>query len=100
MNMPGFLDQYGVSDDRREKAVRWIVITGLTLVIGSIAGYFYFRSWPAKSYTSGFLDLLRAGNYQGAYEKWGCTKPCRDYSMERFLEEWSDTLGAYISRRA
>jgi hypothetical protein len=84
----GFLEEYGVGDVRREKTIRWIVIAAALLVIGSIVGYFVFRTWPAKRRVEAFLDKLREGDYQTAYRMWGCEQPCRDYSFERFLEDW------------
>lgn len=86
--MSGFLDDYGVGDQRREKVVRWLVISAIVLTIAIIAGYFVLRTYPARSFTNQFLDALRRHEYQTAYKMWGCEQPCRDYSFNMFLEDW------------
>ncbi len=86
--MSGFLEEYGVGDQRREKVVRWLVISGIVLTVAIIAGYFFLRTYPATRFTNQFLDSLRRHDYQTAYRMWGCEQPCRDYSFEKFLEDW------------
>lgn len=86
--MSGFLDDYGVSDLRRERIVRRLVIAAAVLIVGAIAGYFILRTYPAKRQVKAFLDDLRNHDYQTAYRAWGCGQPCRDYPFKSFLEDW------------
>lgn len=86
--MAGFLEEYGVADDRRAKVIRWLVISALVIVFGSIALYFGFRSWPAKRQVNTFLDDLRRRDYQAAYRDWGCGRACPEYPYNKFLEDW------------
>ena len=88
--MSAFLDQYGVQDAKREKKVKAIAITLLLLLVSGVCLYFYFRNWKEEQIVKQFLTALRGKDYQTAYRFWGCTleKPCRDYRLERFMEDW------------
>jgi hypothetical protein len=86
--MPGFLEDYGTGEVRRERVVRWLVILALVFTVGGIAGYFFFRTFPAKRSASRFLEALQRQDYQGAYRVWGCETPCESYSFEKFMEDW------------
>jgi hypothetical protein len=59
----------------------------------AIAGgglYFMLRNYEEEKQAKLFLGHLRNAHYEQAYRVWGCTeaKPCRDYSYEKFLEDW------------
>jgi hypothetical protein len=58
-------------------------------VLGGLLWYF-FRDFKEEARIKEFLALLQAKDYKSAYVMWGCTdaKPCRDYSFERFLQDW------------
>jgi hypothetical protein len=86
--MAGFLEDYGVEEARREKTIRWIVISVAVLLVATIVGYFVLRTYPAKRHVEAFLTALRQGDFQAAYRVWGCTQPCRDYSFDKFMEDW------------
>ncbi len=86
--MSGYFEQYGAGERRREKVVRWLVISAAILTIATISGYFYLRTYRAERSVSAFLQALRAGDYKNAYRMWGCEQPCRDYSFDKFLEDW------------
>ena len=43
--MAGYLDEYGVTDARREQTRKRIVIWGVLAVIVGVSGFFYFRNW-------------------------------------------------------
>ena len=86
--MAGYLEEYGVADERRAKIVRRLAIAAVVLVIGSVTAYFVSRTWSAKSHVRAFLDDLRRHDYQAAYRDWGCAKGCPDYPFERFKEDW------------
>jgi hypothetical protein len=86
--MAGYLEDYGVEESRRSKFLGRMIVSLIVAVILVIIGYFVFRTYPAKRQVRAFLADLQKGDYQGAYRSWGCAKPCRDYSFERFLEDW------------
>lgn len=88
--MPGYLEQYGAGEEKRERRI--LLIVGSTLgiaLLGSIL-YFSFRDWPLERQIKQFLDAVQRQDFKTAYTFWGCTTeaPCRDYSYDRFLEDW------------
>jgi hypothetical protein len=92
--MSGFLDSsYGVSEARRERRIKLIVLSTLgILIVGSIL-YFSFRNWKQEQVVKQFFSLLKENKYQDAYKLWGCTpeQPCKYYPMEKFSEDWGPT---------
>lgn len=88
--MASFLDQYGVEEERRARILKRIAVAVLVLALGGGAAYWRFRDYREERQVKRFLELLRHQNYQAAYELWGCTAehPCREYSFEKFLEDW------------
>lgn len=88
--MAGYLDGYGVSDARKERRLKRIVIIALAVVILAVAGYFTFRNWSQERQFKKFLTMLEQKKYQDAYAMWGCTPetPCKYYPAEKFLEDW------------
>lgn len=88
--MAGYLDTYGVTDAKRERVTkRLLIIFGIAIIVG-LVGFLFFRNFFEKRAFDGFLNELRAKNYQQAYQTWGCTPqaPCRDYAFEKFMEDW------------
>lgn len=88
--MAGYLDQYGVSDARREKAIKFTVIALIVLVVVGGPLLFIFHNYRQESQVKQFFKLLEAHQYQQAYALWGCTdaKPCKGYPMTSFMEDW------------
>lgn len=89
--MSGFLDStYGVSDARRERRIKRIVLWGLGIAILAVILFFTFRSWRQERVVKQFFSLLKQQNYQDAYKLWGCTQdtPCKYYPPDRFNEDW------------
>lgn len=88
--MAGYLDSYGAGEERREKIVKRLILGALAALVIAATLYFLFRNWREDRQTRLFLDLLNKRDYQSAYQLWGCTPaaPCRDYSFERFMEDW------------
>jgi hypothetical protein len=86
----GYLDAYGAGEERRAKIIRTLLLAVLVLaILGGIA-WWRFRNWSEDKRAEEFFAKLRAGDYKGAHALWGCTdeRPCRDYSFERFMEDW------------
>jgi len=93
--MSGFLETYGVKEARREAILKRIALAVvLALVVGSVL-YFQFRDYREKKQVQTFLELLEKGDYKAAYALWGCTEenPCRDYSFEKFMQDWGPESG-------
>ncbi len=88
--MPGYLDNYGASDAKRERGLKRILLAALILVVVSLGGYWFLHDFQEKRQVSRFLSLLEDKKYEDAYRLWGCdpAKPCRDYSLVKFLEDW------------
>ncbi len=88
--MAGYLDAYGVEDERRSRLVKRIVLWGLAVIVVASALYFTFRNWRQEQVVKQFFALLQQKDYQGAYKLWGCTPdtPCKYYPPEKFTEDW------------
>ncbi len=88
--MSGFLDNYGVSDMKRERGLKRILLAAVLLLIVGFGGYWFFHDFRERRTISRFLTLLGEKNYEDAYRLWGCdpAKPCRDYNFARFMEDW------------
>jgi hypothetical protein len=88
--MAGYLDSYGVTDQKRERRLKSILLFTAIAVIVGLAGFLFLRNFQEKRALNSFFDALKANNHQEAYRIWGCTpeSPCRDYSFEKFMEDW------------
>jgi hypothetical protein len=88
--MAGYLEGYGAGEERREKTIRWIILSVVLLAVIAIAGYYQFRNYREEKQIGAFLELLKRQDYKAAYALWGCTDahPCPQYALEKFLEDW------------
>ena len=91
--MSGFLDSYGVDDQRRENRTKKIVLWGLGVLIVGTVLYFTFHTWRQERVIKSFLAALEQKDYHGAYLIWGCTPedPCKYYPPEKFIEDFGPT---------
>lgn len=104
--MPGYLDQYGVGEERREKIIKVALLTALLVLIVGGTGYFFLKNHRQESQVKTFFELLQKHDYKAAYALWGCTdaKPCREYPLTAFLQDWgpqsehADMSSARIAR--
>ncbi len=88
--MRGYLEGYGAGEEKRERLIhRVLLVVVLLLALGGTL-YFVFRNYTESRQAERFFDLLRKQDYRAAYALWGCTEasPCRDYTMQKFLEDW------------
>ena len=90
--MPGYLDQYGAGDERREKIIKTIVFTLIAVVVIGGPLLFIFHNIRQESQVKKFFRALEAHDYQSAYTIWGCTqtKPCAAYPMADFVRDWGN----------
>jgi hypothetical protein len=86
--MAGYLEEYGVADERRSKVIRWIVISAVLAAITGVTLYFTLRTYPARRQVDSFLEDLKRHDYRAAYRDWGCARDCRDYPFKSFMEDW------------
>lgn len=94
--MAGYLDQYGAGDERRETLVKRIVILAVLIVVVGGLSYYIFKNHGQERLVKDFLQRLRARDYSGAYQLWGCSeaKPCPGYAYDKFLEDWGSKSSA------
>jgi hypothetical protein len=88
--MPGYLDQYGAGEERRNRIIaRSIISALLILIVGSLSWYL-LKNHHQEGVVKRFVDAVRARDYVAAYHAWGCSpeKPCTGYAFNSFLEDW------------
>jgi hypothetical protein len=88
--MPGYLDQYGAGEERRNRIILRSVVSVVIVCAVSLLGWYLLKNHHQESVVKTFLDAVRRGDYQTAYREWGCTpqKPCSGYSFDKFMEDW------------
>jgi hypothetical protein len=86
--MAGYLDTYGVADQRRERIVKWSLIIGISTLLLLIIGYYTFRTHTQERVMAQFIDDLQHQQYMEAYKLWGCPQNCRLYPADEFLKDW------------
>lgn len=86
--MSGYLDSYGVADQRRERIVKFSLMIGLSTILIVTVGYFTFRTHSQERVVSQFLGELEHQQYMEAYKLWGCPENCKYYPLIEFLKDW------------
>lgn len=88
--MPGYLDQYGAGEDRRNRIVALIAAGGAVAIVLGALLFFLFQHHHQEAQVKQFLAAIRAKDFQTAYRIWGCTeqRPCRHYTIESLMEDW------------
>ena len=90
--MAGYLDQYGVGEERREKIIKRVVIAVVVILAVSGLLYVFLHNYPEERQAKRFFALLQARDYKAAYALWGCTEPtakaCHDYPFTEFMKDW------------
>jgi hypothetical protein len=88
--MPGYLDQYGTADARREKIIRTVVISLVSAAILAGVLTFVFHNFREEQQTKHFFSLLRDKDYKDAYAMFN---PGPGYPMTSFLRDWGPDNG-------
>ena|ERR1044071_1645661 len=103
--MAGYLDQYGAGEERREKTIKYVVVSLVALAILGGVLYFFFHNYPQERQAKRFFSLLEAHDYNGAYNLWVRTDADRrGYPFDAFMRDWGpqgghpDVSSFHISR--
>jgi hypothetical protein len=91
--MASYLEEYGAGEEQHAKRLRVFKWSAVALVAVAVSGfvlYEVFQNYSEEREVQTFVDKLKSKDYQGAYAMWGCTQqtPCRDYSFDKFMEDW------------
>lgn len=86
--MAGYLDTYGVADQRRERIVKYSLITVVSLLLIGAIAFFTLRTRAQEKVVDQFLEDLQKRQYTDAYKLWGCPEHCRLYPQDEFLKDW------------
>jgi len=88
--MPGYLDQYGAGEEKRNSLIKRAAITALVAVVVLSLGWYLLKNHHQEGVVKTFLQAVRQGDLQGAYRDWGCTsaKPCTGYAFDKFASDW------------
>ncbi len=86
----GYLNNYGVTEARRERIIRRTLWTLLSILVAGGSLFLWFKNYREEQRVKQFLATMERGDYQAAYTAWGCKieAPCRDYDHRTFLEDW------------
>ena len=88
--MSGFMEGYGVKEERRGRLVKRLVLGGLALIILGTGAFYYFRTWKQERVMDDFFAAVQAKDFDRAYAMWcPAEHPCRYYPKEKFLEDWA-----------
>jgi hypothetical protein len=88
--MAGYLANYGIGDEQREKIIRRLIIIAIVVLVAAGVLYFFLKNYRQEQQARTFFQLLEKHDYTAAYAMWGCTeaKPCRDYPFKNFMDDW------------
>ncbi|HSU61428.1 MAG TPA: hypothetical protein VLI55_19120 [Bryobacteraceae bacterium] len=88
--MGGYLQHYGVGEERRNRIIKWIILGCIAALIIAWILYLVFHNYSEKQTVKHFLDQVNRHEYSQAYSDWGCSvaKPCQNYDYQRFLQDW------------
>jgi hypothetical protein len=87
--MASYLEGYGIEDQKRSRAISYIVFGFVALVLLFVLGYWISRDWTEKRVAKHFLAQLNEHNYQSAYSTW-CPAHCENYDFLRFSADWAN----------
>jgi hypothetical protein len=90
--MPGYLDTYGVGEERRGRRIKQVVAVLLTALIVGTSSYLYFRTWTQEQTIKRFFAELESKDFQGAYRMWCPTDDsCKYNPFATFEKDWGPT---------
>lgn len=88
--MPGYLDQYGAGEERRNRIIAISIVAVLAIASLTGLGWYLLKNHHQEGVVKAFVADLRKGDYQAAYRDWGCTPqmPCSGYAFDKFMQDW------------
>ena len=88
--MPGYLDQYGAGEERRNRIIARSIITALIVIVVTSLGWYLLKNHHQEGVVKNFINGVRQKDYVAAYHAWGCSpeKPCPGYGFNSFMEDW------------
>jgi hypothetical protein len=88
--MGSYLQNYGVDEYRRNRTIKWIILSAIGVAVLALTGYLLFHNHAEKQVVNRFLSHVNAHDFDTAYREWGCTPdhPCANYDRGRFMEDW------------
>ncbi len=92
--MGDYLSDYGAGSEKRERVVRGVMRWSAMAITAAVILFFTFQyvipNRAEQSAVDRFFRLLAAQDYKSAYAMYGCTdaKPCQEYPMKSFMEDW------------
>jgi hypothetical protein len=94
--MPGYLDQYGAGEERRNRIIAVWIVSVLAIAAITALGWYLLKNHHQEGVVKTFLADLRRGDYQAAYRDWGCTpqSPCAGYGFDKFMQDWGPKSSA------
>jgi hypothetical protein len=94
--MPGYLDQYGAGEERRNRIIAVSIASVLIVAAATALGWYLLNNHHQEGVVKKFLADLRRGDYRAAYRDWGCTAPtpCSSYAFDKFMEDWGPKSSA------
>jgi hypothetical protein len=94
--MGGYLQNYGISDERRNRTIRWIIIGCLAALIIWWILYLVLHNRSEVNAVRHFLSQVNQHEYKAAYSDWGCTTstPCPNYDFSRFMDDWGKNVAS------
>jgi hypothetical protein len=94
--MPGYLDQYGAGEEKRNRLIIRAVVSALAVIVITGLGWYLLENHHQEGVVKSFLGDLRRGDYQAAYRDWGCGsgKACTGYDYQKFLSDWGPAQAA------
>jgi hypothetical protein len=85
--MPGYLDTYGVGEERRGRWIKRVIFSVLAVGIIGTCSYLYFRTWPQEQALKRFFAALDSKDFQGAYRMWCPTDSVCKYNPFDMFEK-------------
>ena len=88
--MTDYMSDYGAEDERRSQIRRKIAFALLALFGAVLIWWMWFRNFTEERQLAGFVEAIKAKNYQKGYAMFGCNSrtPCTDYTYPKFLEDF------------
>ncbi len=101
--MPGYLDQYGAGEERRNRIIIRSILAALIVAFVWTLGWYLLMNHHQESVVKSFVAALKRGDTKSAYAIWGCTaaRPCNGYEYQQVPEglgprTWTDQISKVL----